>query len=137
MKKFLVTILLLMSYSSFSQSIITADKTNEDADLCFYKQVQLKGYAYANIIGRCAWDPAMNGMFLRLVAVPENPTEEAHALNLDNVREVRLVENKLGQIQISVVQDNFDSSGNVIQNKKVIYVRSLFPKKALFSVKLN
>jgi hypothetical protein len=136
MKQFFITLGFLISFSSFAQNIVTAEKNNEGADLCFHKQVQLEGYAYANIIGRCAWDPAMNGMYLTVVAVPEDPTQDAHTLALDNVRDVKVVQNKSQQLQITVVQDNFDSNENVVQKIKVIYVRTVNPKKAQFSIKL-
>jgi hypothetical protein len=136
MKQLLITFSFLISLSSFAQTIVTAEKKNEGADLCFHKQVQLKGYAFANIIGRCAWDPAMNGMYLTLVAVPEDPSEDAHTLTLENVRDVKVVQNMSQQLQITVVQDNFDANENIVQKTKVIYVRAVNPKKAQFSVKL-
>lgn len=37
-----------------AQSMVTATKTQDDLDLCYMKQLSLKGYAYANLIGRCA-----------------------------------------------------------------------------------
>jgi hypothetical protein len=135
MKNLLVCIALSFSSVSFAQQLVTAEKNSEGADLCYLKQIQLKGYAYANIIGRCAWDPAMNGMNLTLVAVPEDPTKEADTVSLDNVRDVRLVQNKEKQLQVTVVQDTFDAKDNVIQKTKVIYVRSVNPEKALFSIK--
>ena len=135
MKTLLVCIALTLSSISFAQQLVTAEKNNEGSDLCYFKQIQLKGYAYANIIGRCAWDPAMNGMSLLLVAVPEDPTKDAETVSLDNVRSVRLVQNKEKQLQVTVVQDTFDAKDNVIQKTKVIYVRSVNPEKALFSIK--
>jgi len=135
MKNLLVCIALSFSSVSFAQQLVTAEKNSEGADLCYLKQIQLKGYAYANIIGRCAWDPAMNGMSLTLVAVPEDPTKEADTVSLDYVRDVKLVQNKEKQLQVTVVQDTFDAKDNVIQKTKVIYVRSVNPEKALFSIK--
>ena len=135
MRFLFITFGFLISISSFAQNIVTAEKNSEGADLCFHRQVQLKGYAYANIIGRCAWDPGMNGMNLTLVAVPEDPTEEAHTLTLDYIRDVKVVQNESQQLQITVVQDNFDANENIIQKKKVIYVRAVDPKKAQFSLK--
>ncbi len=136
MKYLFTALVFALSLSSFAQNIVTAEKNNEGSDICFHKQVQMNGYVYANILGRCAWDPAMNGMQLSLVAVTDDPTEDAHSLSLDNVRTVKSITNKAGQVQITVVQDTFGSDDNIIQKTKVIYVRSVNPKKAQFSVKL-
>jgi hypothetical protein len=135
MKTLLVCIALTLSSLSFAQQLVTAEKNNEGADLCYLKQIQLKGYAFANNIGRCAWDPAMNGMSLTLVAVPEDPTKDADTISLDYVRNVKLVQNKEKQLQVTFVQDTFDAKDNVIQKTKVIYVCSVHPEKALFSIK--
>jgi hypothetical protein len=135
MKAFIATLILASSFSAFAQQIITAEKKSDGADICFYKQIQLKGYSYANLIGRCAWDPAMNGMELSLVAVPEDPNQEAHTLSLDNIRDVKLVQNKSLQLQATVIQDDMDADGNIKQKTKVIYVRAVDAEKGLFSVK--
>lgn len=134
MKLLLSFVLTALAASAFSQEVVKATKTTEGQDICFYKQIQLKGYAYANIIGRCAWDPAMNGMNLSLVAQPEEPIE-ADLVELDYIRDVKLVENKSSQAQITVVQDSMKEDGTVFQIKKVIYVRSVDPKKGTFSIK--
>lgn len=135
MKKLTLALCLaLASISAFAQTIVTAEKTNEDVELCFHKQVQIKGYAFANIVGKCAWDPAMNGMVLTLVAVSEDPTAEADKIDLGYIRNVTVVQNKNAQAQISIVQDDMDEEGNVIQKKRVIYVRSVDAKKGTFSV---
>ncbi len=135
MKKMMIAIALVtLSLSSFAQTIVKAEKTNQDADLCFYKQVELKGYAYANLVGKCAWDPAMNGLNLSLVAVTEDPTEDAQRIELGYIRHVDLVQNKSGQLQISISQDNLDRNDNLVSIKKVIYVRSVNPAKGTFSV---
>lgn len=134
MKKMIAMALVTLSLSSFAQTIVKAEKTNQDADLCFYKQVELKGYAYANLIGKCAWDPAMNGLNLSLVAVTEDPTEDAQRIELGYIRNVDLVQNKSGQLQISISQDNFDRNDNPVSIKKVIYVRSVSPAAGTFSV---
>jgi Tfp pilus assembly protein PilE len=126
--------LLFIALSAYSQSIVRAEKNSTDADLCFYQQVQLKGYVYANLIGRCAWDPAMNGMTLSLVAVPEDVMEEAHKIELGYIRNVKLVQNKSQQLQISIILDNMKESGEVFQENKVTYVRAVDSKKATFSV---
>lgn len=133
-KTILALALVTLSFASMAQTIVTAEKNNDDAALCFYKQVELKGYAFANLVGKCAWDPAMNGMNLSLVAVTEDPTEDAHRIELGYIRNVDLVQNKSGQLQISISQDNFDRNDNQISVKKVIYVRSVSPAKATFSV---
>lgn len=135
MKNTIIALTLsLLAFSAFSQSIVKAEKSSEDADLCFYKQVQLKGYAFANIVGRCAWDPAMNGMSLSLVAVPEDMMEEAHRVELGYIRHVKLVQNKSQQLQITTVSDNMNENGDVFQETKVVYVRVVEPKKGTFSV---
>jgi hypothetical protein len=135
MKNFILALtLLFIALSAYSQTILKAEKSNLDADLCFYKQVELKGYIYANLVGRCAWDPAMNGMTLSLIAVPENMMEDAHRIELGYIRDVKLVQNKSQQLQISIVSDNMKPDGDIFQENKVIYVRSVDPKKATFSV---
>jgi hypothetical protein len=78
----------------------------------------------------------MNGMSLSLVAVPEDSTSDAHTLALDYIRDVKVVQNKSQQIQITVVQDFFDNDEKIVQKTRVIYVRAVNPKKAQFSVKL-
>lgn len=117
-----------------AQTIVTAEKNGSDADLCFYKQVQIKGYAFANLVGRCAWDPAMNGMQLSLVAVPEDPTQEADKIDLAYIRNVSLVQNKDKQLQISVSADTMNEEGNILQKKNVIYVKSVDGRKGTFSI---
>ena len=77
-----------------AQNVIQAEKTMEGVDLCYFKQLQLTGYAYANLIGRCAWDPALNGMQLTLVAMPEDPTQEGQKVEISNVRDVILAQSK-------------------------------------------
>lgn len=134
MKLILSIALTLISSLAFAQEVIKATKTSEGQDLCYFKQIQLKGYAYANLIGRCAWDPALNGMNLSLVAQPEEPVE-ADLIELDYIRDVKLVQTKSGQAQITVVQDSMKDDGTVFQIKKVIYVRSIDPKKGTFSIK--
>ncbi len=138
MKKFIIAALLaLASLTAFGQTVVQAEKTNEGADLCFHKQIQLKGYAYANVIGRCAWDPALNGMNLSIVAVTEDPTQDAHKIELDYIRDVKLVQNKSEQAQITVIQDTMNENGDVRQIKKVIYVRAIDAKKGTFSVNIK
>jgi hypothetical protein len=135
MKKTLLALALVtLSMTSMAQNVVTAEKNNQDAELCFYKQVSLKGYAYVNLVGKCAWDPAMNGLNLSMVAVSEDPTEDAQRIELGYIRNVDLVQNKSGQIQISISQDNFDRNDNPVSIKKVIYVRSVNPAKGTFSV---
>lgn len=126
MRNSLIVLVLFssISISSFAQSVVTATKTTEYADLCFFKQVQMKGYAYANIIGRCAWDPALNGMSLSLVAQPEDPSQEASRIDLAYVRDVKIVQNKSQQIQMTVAIDDMNENGDVITKTKVVYVRS-------------
>ncbi|GEM_PF-4307765 len=135
MKKIIFTLMVLtLSLAASAQSVVTAEKNNQDAELCFYKQVAMKGYAYVNLVGKCAWDPAMNGLNLSLVAVSEDPTEDAQRIELGYIRNVDLVQNKSGQLQISISSDNFDSNDNTITVKQVIYVRSVNPAKGTFSV---
>lgn len=136
-KLILASLFALASLTAFGQTIVTAEKTTEGAELCFLKQVQIKGYAYANIIGRCAWDPALNGMSLSLVAQPEDPSMEAHKIELDYIRDVKVVQNKSLQAQITVVQDTMNENGDVRQIKKVIYVRSVDAAKGTFSVNIK
>lgn len=139
MRTLLATVLLFaFSMTAMAQSVVTAEKAdNKDAALCFYKQVKLKGYLYANLIGHCAWDPAMNGLSLSLVAVSEDPMEEAQKIELDYISNVNLVENKSGQLQISVSQDSLDSEDNRKSVKKVIYVKSVSPAKGTFSIAIK
>ena len=134
MKLMLTLALTILASAAFAQEVVTATKTTEGQEICFFKQVQLKGYAYANIIGRCAWDPALNGMSLSIVAQPEEPVE-ADLIELDYIRDVKLVQNKSQQVQITVVQDSMKEDGTVFQIKKVIYVKSVDPKKGTFSIK--
>jgi hypothetical protein len=136
MKQLLMAgLMTLCTLTAFGQAVsVRAEKDNRDADLCFYKQVNLKGYMYANLVGRCAWDPAMNGMFLSLTSVGEDPTQDAHKIELTNVRDVKLVQQKEGQLQISVLSDTMDDEGNILQKKSVIYVRSVDAKRGIFSI---
>lgn len=138
MKTLILTLsLALSSFVAFGQTIVQAQKTNEGVDICFHKQINIKGYAFANLLGRCAWDPALNGMYLSLIAVSENPTEEADRIDLANIRDVKLVQNKSEQAQITVIQDTMDADGNVKQVTKVIYVRSVDADKGTFSVNIK
>ena len=136
MKQLLIAGLLTLStFSAFGQAIsLRADIDNQDADICFYKQVNIKSYIYANLVGRCAWDPAMNGMSLSLTAVGEDPSVDAHRIELANIRDVKLVQQKAGQLQISVISDTMNDEGAVLQKKSVIYVRSVDAKKGIFSI---
>jgi hypothetical protein len=125
---------LFLSLSAQAQNIVTATKTQEGLDLCYFKQLPLKGYAYANLIGRCAWDPAMNGMQLTLVAMPEDPNEDGQKIELDYVRSVVRAQSKGNLIQFSVVQDSMDAEGKVVQLGKTTYIRALNPKKGTFRI---
>jgi hypothetical protein len=125
---------LFLSLATHAQTIVTATKTQDDLDLCYMKQLSIQGYAYANLIGRCAWDPAMNGMQLTLVAMPEDPMQSGHKIELDNVRDVVRAQSNGKAIQFSVVQDTMDAEGNITQLGKTITVRSIDPKKGTFRV---
>jgi len=135
-KILLVFCVALLSMGVSAQAIIRAARATDGIDLCFHKQVQMKNYAYANIIGKCAWDPAMNGMNLTLVAVSEDRSKESHRLNLDNIRDVVKVENQGKAAQITVIQDTFDANDNVIQIIKVITVKSI-NKFGTFSIDIK
>ncbi len=131
---FLLTVIsMIASFSALAQTVVTAEKTEQDVDLCYYKQVKIGNYAFANLIGRCAWDPALNGMNLSLVSVSEDPMQPAHKIDLENVRAVSLVQQNEGQLQITVKVDDMDQDGNVSQKQKVIYVRSIDMEKGTFS----
>jgi hypothetical protein len=132
--KVLILAPLFLSLSAQAQNIVTATKTQEDLDLCYFKQLPLKGYAYANLIGRCAWDPAMNGMRLTLVAMPEDPNEDGQKIELDYIRDVVRAQSKGNGIEFSVVQDSMDAEGKVFQLKKTSHVRALNPKKGTFRI---
>jgi len=125
---------LFLCLNAQAQKIVTATKTQDDLDLCYMKQLSLKGYAYANLIGRCAWDPAMNGMQLTLVAMPEDPMQDGQKIELDYVRDVVRAQSKGNVIQFSVVQDTLDAAGKVVTLGKTITVRSLDPKKGTFRI---
>jgi hypothetical protein len=130
----LILTALTFSQNVFAQNIVTATKTQDDLDLCYLQQLPLKGYAYANLVGRCAWDPAMNGMQLTLVAMPEDPTADGQKIELDYVRNVVRAQSKGSVIQFSVVQDTMDAEGKVSQLGRTITVRSLNPKKGSFQI---
>jgi hypothetical protein len=136
MRQLLIAGLMTLStLTAYGQAVsVRAEKDGRDADICFYKQVNLKGYMYANLVGRCAWDPAMNGMYLSLTSVGEDPTQDAHRIELTNVRDVKLVQQKQGQLQISVLSDAMNEEGDILQKKSVIYVRSVDAKKGIFSI---
>ncbi len=132
--KTLILASFLLSLTSQAQNIVTATKTQDGIDLCYFKQLQIKGYAYANLIGRCAWDPAMNGMLLTLVAMPEDPTADGQKIELDHVRDVVRARSNGNRIEFSVVQDTMDAEGSVTQLTKTLIVRSLNPKKGTFRI---
>jgi hypothetical protein len=134
MKTSLFITAFLLSFTANAQNIVTATKTQDDLDLCFMKQLPLKGYAYANLIGRCAWDPAMNGMQLTLVAMPEDPMAEGQKIEIDNIRDVARAQSNGSVIELSMVQDTMDAEGNVFQIRKSISIRSLDPKKGTFRI---
>jgi hypothetical protein len=125
---------LFLSLNVQAQNIVTATKTQDDLDLCYMKQLPLKGYAYANLIGRCAWDPAMNGMQLTLVAMPEDPMQDGQKIELDYVRNVVRAGSKGNVVQLSVVQDTMDAEGKVVTLGKTITIQSLSPKKGTFRI---
>ncbi len=134
MKTSLVITALLLSFTANAQTIVTATKTQDDLDLCFLKQLPLKGYAYANLIGKCAWDPAMNGMLLTLVAMPEDPMAEGQKIEIDNIRDVVHARSNGNVIELSMAQDTMDAEGNVSQIRNSVSVRSLDPKKGTFRI---
>lgn len=105
--------LLPLSTSIFAPKFITAEKNNLNADLCFYKQIKIQGYLYANLVGRCALDIAMNGMQLSVTAVLEAPKQDAHIVQLGIVRDVNTVSNKAEQLQLSATEDVIDSNGHI------------------------
>ncbi len=130
----LLSLTCTLALPAQAQNVIQAEKTMEGVDLCYFKQLQLTGYAYANLIGRCAWDPAMNGMQLTLVAMPEDPMQDGQKIELDNVRDVVRAQSNGNTIQYSVVQDTMDAEGNITQLRKTITVRSVDPKKGTFRI---
>ena len=132
--KHLILASLLFSLTTQAQNVVTATKTQEGLDLCYFKQLQLKGYAYANLIGRCAWDPAMNGMQLTLIAMPEDPTEDGQKIELDTVRDVARVQTRGNKVEVTLVQDTLDAEGSVIQKRKLLEIRSLNPKTGTFRI---
>lgn len=61
MKKLLAVCFILGTLSSYAQSVVTAEKTMEFADLCYFKQVQMKGYAYLCLGSVNEWNDSYLG----------------------------------------------------------------------------
>ncbi len=123
-----VLIFSLSAFAQFSQDIVIGSKA-KNADLCDLKTTSgLTGSAYINVVGRCAWDPAMNGMYLTLTVVSENPMEDSFEVDLGvNVRAVKRVTALNKSIKIEVIQDTFNAKEEIVQVKKTITV---VPQKA-------
>jgi hypothetical protein len=126
-----MAVLMCAPFASATE-VLTAEKSNEGVDLCYYKQLSLAGYAFANLIGRCAWDPAQNGMQLSLVSVSEDPTQDGQRIEIDNVRAVLGAKSVGGCVEIRVLQDSQDIQGRNFQIQKTLSVRPLDQKKGTF-----
>jgi hypothetical protein len=136
MKNLLVAMLVTTSITSFAQST-RAQKNNEDANLCYFQQVKFKGYAYANLVGRCDWDPAMNGMYLSLTVVSEDPMQDSQKIEIGNILNVLSVKENLGQLQILTASHDMNENGEIIQIKKdvkVINVQNNGVNQGIFQV---
>ncbi len=134
MKNLLIAMMTLVSLSTFAQSTVTAEHNNEYSKLCYLKQVKLKGYAYVNLVGDCSMDVAINGMNLSLTAVMPDLMENGRRIEFGRIRDVSVVQQKAGQLQISIVSDEMNGNGDVSQKKEVIYVKSINADAGIFSV---
>lgn len=130
MKTFLAASLLALSFASQAE-IIRGTKDAKFADLCLLKQTSgLAGAAYINVTGRCAFDPAMNGMVLTVTVVSEDPTADTYEVQLNEyLRDVKKVSVKGAQIVIEAIQDTFNDNGDIIQAKKLISVTPIVKNK--------
>ena len=127
--------MLALSLSALAQTIVKAERDSTYADVCYQRNIQLPGYAYANLIGLCSWDPAINGLQLFLIAIPMDPTEEAYKIELANnilfITEVKTIKE---QLVISYTEDYITASGGFGRRNGDIYARSVNMKEGTFSV---
>lgn len=79
----------------------------------------------------------MNGMTLTLVAQPSDPMLEAHRLDLGEVLSVKLVDNKLKQLKVTVVAHDMNENGEIIPKNKLISVQSINVSKATFNLTIK
>ena len=123
-----VLIFSLSAFAQFSQDIVIGSKA-KDAELCDFKSTSgLTGSAYVNVVGRCAWDPAMNGMNVTLTVVSENPMEDSYEVDLGvYVRSIKKVTALRNSIKVEVVQDTFNAREEIVQVTKTVTV---VPQKA-------
>jgi hypothetical protein len=123
-----VLIFSLSAFAQFSQDIVIGSKA-KDVGLCDLKSTSgLEGSAYVNVVGRCAWDPAMNGMNLTLTVVSEDPMEDSYEVDLGvYVRAIKKVTASKNSIKVEIIQDTFNAKEEIIQVKKTITV---VPQKA-------
>ncbi len=137
MKSLIALALILSSLAgnSFAKTV-TATNTETDDDLCFLKQTELKNYPVVNVVGRCSYDVALNGMQLKLVAT-NDPSNFAKMLDLGTVRDVTSVRKIGDTLQINITQDSFNANGDDIILKKMITVRSLNVARGTFDVNVR
>lgn len=112
MKKLIMLIFfILMATSAFSETV-KGEKNDRFADICDFKVVgDVEGFALVNVVGRCAWDPALNGEYLSLTFVGQDPMESATEVDLGvNVRKLNSAkfDKKRNELVILADQETFD-----------------------------
>jgi hypothetical protein len=127
MKKLIITALFLtLSATAFATSakVVTATKEEwlknaANVDYVQYIKGQDKSVKLFSVSGG---DPAMNGTFLNL-AVFSDIDMDWNVFELANVRQFQLLPStKKGFLKIKLVRDSFDSEGNNIQEKSVLFL---------------
>ena len=141
MKTFLIALFVLSSLSCYAQPddnwihTLPSYQSNTNSNLCFFKRVALKDYAYANILGTCPSKQSMNGIWLSIVAVSNDPSEIANTADFGQVRSIRDFKNINKEVEISVVQDRLNAKGEVVTTNEVIYLKTLNRGNGTFYLK--
>ena len=121
----MVALLLSASVTSVAGSVIVNQSESErvqryaDVDEVQYITGQDESLKIFSVSGG---DPAMNGAYLKL-AVFRSPADGWDVFELANVRSYKLLQSsKKGFLKISLATDTFDSNGEIIQKKSILYL---------------
>lgn len=128
--------LTLSTAATAAEQRVRSTSARTYAELCYFKQVALPGYAYVNVIGNCGFDVALNPLRVRIVAVTE--AREVQTFNLSTpLSDVRSVAGVNGMIQINGVQEDLNSAGDIVRARTTIMVRTLNRATGVFGVSVR